>query len=132
LGDLVEERVELSVPRRRTTRNPDVRLRVRALAPEEVTDVDGLPVTTVERTVADLLADGVDGGHVADVAVQALCRGMTDRERLAQALGGIPQRSGVRRSGSAEAGRAALQDLLNQATTGIHDAGTSAARPHRS
>ncbi|MPY79992.1 MAG: hypothetical protein GEV04_16345, partial [Actinophytocola sp.] len=64
LGDLPTDGVEITVPRRRTTRDPQVRLRRAALTPSEVTVIDGLPVTTVERTILDLLADHIDGGHV--------------------------------------------------------------------
>ncbi|GAA2680460.1 MULTISPECIES: type IV toxin-antitoxin system AbiEi family antitoxin domain-containing protein [Actinosynnema] len=115
LGDLGEEHVELSVPRRRTTRNPGVRFRIRELAPHEVTEVGGLPVTGVERTVADLLDDGVDGGHVADVAAQALRRGMADRDGLARSLGGRARSLGARGQGH-DAELAALDLLLAQAT----------------
>lgn len=113
LGDLVEERIELSVPHRRVTRNPDVRLRVRTVGAHELTDVDGLPVTSVERTVVDLLDDHVDGGHVADIAAQALRRNLVDRSRLERTLAEYVHRKGGRGSGSR---RGVLRHLLAQAT----------------
>jgi predicted transcriptional regulator of viral defense system len=114
VGDLVESQVEISVPRRRTTRNPGVRLRVRTLVAEEVTEVNGLPVTTVERTVDDLLDDGVDGGHVGDLIAHALRRGLTTRQLLIPRLGRHCRRLGVR----GHDGDTALRQLLTQATTG--------------
>ncbi|MCA1677405.1 MAG: type IV toxin-antitoxin system AbiEi family antitoxin domain-containing protein, partial [Actinobacteria bacterium] len=83
LGDLTTDGVDITVPRRRTTRDPHVRLRRGALTPDEVTVVDGLPVTTVERTILDLLADHVDGGHVGDVIADAMRRNDIDLDTLA-------------------------------------------------
>ncbi|WP_445337496.1 type IV toxin-antitoxin system AbiEi family antitoxin domain-containing protein [Clavibacter sp. CFBP 8614] len=52
---------------RKQTRATDVRFRVSDLPPADVTVVDGLPVTTRERTLADLLeTDGSDLSLVAD------------------------------------------------------------------
>jgi hypothetical protein len=44
---------------------------------------DGLPVTTAERTVVDLLRDGADGGRLGGLIADAEHRGMIDPERLA-------------------------------------------------
>ncbi|MGH3932114.1 MAG: type IV toxin-antitoxin system AbiEi family antitoxin domain-containing protein, partial [Pseudonocardiaceae bacterium] len=57
LGDLLTSGVDITVPRRRTTRDPRVHLRRGTLTADEVIVIDGLPVTTAERTVLDLLAD---------------------------------------------------------------------------
>src|SRR6476659_4858955 len=56
LGDLVVRDMEFTTPRRRTSRDHLVRLRVSTLAPYEVTWAEGLPVTTALRTLTDLLA----------------------------------------------------------------------------
>ncbi|XVV02818.1 type IV toxin-antitoxin system AbiEi family antitoxin domain-containing protein [Actinosynnema sp. CA-248983] len=112
VGDLAEDRIELTVPSRRTTRHTDVKLRIRALDTQDVTDVGGLPVTTIERTVDDLLADGVDGGHVGDVVAHALRRGMTTGERLVPRLGRHGKSLGIR----SRDGEHVLQHLLDQAT----------------
>lgn len=87
LGDIPAPVVELTVPRRRRLAMPFLRLQVRsALSAHEVTVVDGLPVTTVERTVIDLMRDGADGGHVGGVIADAERRGLIDPERLAPAV----------------------------------------------
>src|SRR5437763_1921816 len=62
LGDLVVRDMEFTTPRRRTSRDQMVRLRVSTLAPYEVTWAEGLPVTTALRTLTDLLADGAEAG----------------------------------------------------------------------
>ena len=51
LGDLVVRDLEFTTPRRRTSRDQMVRLRVSTLAPYEVTWAEGLPVTTALRTL---------------------------------------------------------------------------------
>ena len=63
LGDLVVRDIEFTTTRRRTSRDPAVRLHRATLAPYEVTWADGLPVTTAIRTLADLLATGIAASH---------------------------------------------------------------------
>jgi len=87
LGDIPAPMVELTVPRRRRSTAPYVRIRVRTgLTATQVTVVDGLPVTTPERTIVDLLRDGADGGHVGGVIADAVGRGLIDPERLARTV----------------------------------------------
>jgi hypothetical protein len=87
LGDIPAPQVELTVKRRRTTREPAVRLLTRSdLAAVDVTTVDGLPVTTVERTIIDLIHDHADGGHIGGVLLDAERRGMVDLDALAARL----------------------------------------------
>lgn len=83
IGDLPADAVQILVPRRRTTRDPGVRLRRAEVVPGDATVVDGLPVTTVERTICDLLADRVDAGHVGGVLTDADRMGLVDTRRLA-------------------------------------------------
>jgi hypothetical protein len=89
LGDIPAPNVEMTVPMRLTTREPWVKLRRHdgPLPAEEITFVDGLPVTTVDRTVLDLLRDGVDGGHVGGVIADAERRGLLDLRALARQVG---------------------------------------------
>src|SRR4051812_24273088 len=56
VGDLVAARMEFIVPNRRTTKHTDVRLWRADLHKQETVMVDGLPVTTIDRTIDDLLA----------------------------------------------------------------------------
>lgn len=50
--------------------------------PSQVMVVDGLPVTTVLRTITDLLHAGLDGGHVGGVVADAVRRRLVDWEVL--------------------------------------------------
>jgi predicted transcriptional regulator of viral defense system len=68
MGDLYPSPVMLYTARRRQTKHVDIRYSTRKLPTEDSSVVDGLPVTTRERTIADLLDEsGVDVSLVADV-----------------------------------------------------------------
>ncbi|WP_078899507.1 MULTISPECIES: substrate-binding domain-containing protein [Streptomyces] len=78
LGGRPTDPVELTVSSRRTTRDETVVLHRRRTDAEDITVVDGLPVTTVPRTVVDLLEDRADaartGAFVAEAAARNLVR----------------------------------------------------------
>jgi hypothetical protein len=81
LGDIPAPAVELMVPRRRRTAAPFVTLHQRrGLIPDQVLMFDGLPVTTAERTIVDLLRDGADGGHLGGVIAGAEHRACSTRK----------------------------------------------------
>jgi hypothetical protein len=85
LGDIPAPKVELTVPGRLTTREPwvDLHRHPGPLDPDEIVVVDGLPVTSTERTIVDLLQDGADAGHIGGVVVDAEHRGLVDLDALA-------------------------------------------------
>ncbi len=85
LGDIPAPNVELTVPKRLTTRDPWVVLHRHdgALPAEDITVVEGLPVTTAARTIVDLIRDGADAGHVGGVIADAERRGLLDLRDLA-------------------------------------------------
>jgi|GEM_PF-1931114 len=118
LGDVIPVAVELTVPRRRTTRDRGVRLRTGVLAGRDVTTVDGLPVTTAERTVLDLLADHTDGGQVAGVLVAALRRRLVDIGRLGDRAEAHAARYGV--TGGVRPGHRLVERLLEETGYGGH------------
>ena len=99
-GDLDADRHEFTTPSRKQTRRPDVRLHRSVLDPSDVTLYNGLPVTTPERIVVDLLTAGHDGEHVAGVLASAVRDHRIDLHRLAPRLEpfaarfGFPHRNG--------------------------------------
>ncbi len=86
LGDIPAPETELTVPRRRTTRELGVRLHVGRLDPEDVTIIDGIPVTTVPRTVVDLMQTRADGGHIGGVIADAERRNLVELDSLAEQI----------------------------------------------
>ena len=64
-----------------------VHRRSAGLTRSEWTALDGFAVTDVNRTAADLYADGVDGGHLGRFISDALRAGATDPKRIRIAMG---------------------------------------------
>ena len=93
LGDLLDDVPEVTYPHRKQTRR-GIRLHRVDLTEADVTLVDGLPTTTEERTVADLLRDGHDPEHIAQIIGQGVRRGVIDLPDLAEHLEPLARRYG--------------------------------------
>lgn len=89
------------------------------LGPAHITIVDGLPVTTVERTITDLLHTGLDGGHVGGVVADAARLGLVDLRSLAQQVAVFASAYGLPASASGH-------DLISRL---LADAGEQTAAP---
>lgn len=72
IGDFYLSPYHIYASKRINTRNPSVRFGVRNIAREDVTFERGIPVTTVERTVFDLVASSEDPSLVADALRDAV------------------------------------------------------------
>lgn len=86
LGDLVPDKHEFTAHERRQSAQSDVRFRRADLAEREVVWVDGLPVTSVPRTVADLARTLLDSGHLANVLSDAVDNPHVDVRDLERAV----------------------------------------------
>lgn len=95
VGDLAADRHELSSPVRRQSQRPEVRYRRRELEPGDVTIAHGLPVTTIERTIADLVEVRTDLSLVADVVRDAARTRGLDTTRLIELLSPLAARNGL-------------------------------------
>ncbi len=82
LTDLLPAEIHLTVPRTASRRLSGIRFHTARLSPEEVTRREGLPVTTLPRTIADLIRSGLSPEWVAQAVCQALERGTTDEAGL--------------------------------------------------
>lgn len=94
IGDLRAMSSEFTTPTRKQTQRPDVRYRTRVLPDEDVVIRDGLPVTTRERTIADLVEDLQDLSIVADALRDAARQSRLDTDRLAELLAPLAGRNG--------------------------------------
>ena len=101
VGDLPADRHEFSAPVRRQTQRPAVSYRRRNLEPGDVAIAHGLPVTTIERTIADLVEDRTDLTLVADVLRDAARRRRLDTNRLAELLAPLAARNHLRKDDGA-------------------------------
>lgn len=97
LGHLAADQHEFTVPSRRQTRRPDVRIHVRPLHDGEWASQGGLLVTRPQRTAADLLRSREDPAAVAQVAADALRRGHASPGEFAAALAPSATAYGFRR-----------------------------------
>lgn len=111
LGDLPADRHEFTVPARRQTRRPDVRIHVRPLHGSEWASQGGLLVTRPQRIAADLLRSREDPEAVAQVVAAALRGGHASPGEFATALAPVAALYGFRR----DDGSALLQWLLDLA-----------------
>lgn len=93
-GDLQPSPFEFSTTERRQSKHAGLRLRRRELAPRDVTLRAGLPVTTIERTVVDLVADHEDVSLVGDVLRDAVRARSIDFAVLAQYLSPLARANG--------------------------------------
>jgi Transcriptional regulator, AbiEi antitoxin len=92
LGDLLDDEHEVTLPQRKQTRREGIRVHRGDLTEQDVTIVEGLPVTTEERTIADLLRAGHDPEHVAQIIGQGVRRGVVDLTHLAAYLDPLARR----------------------------------------
>ena len=82
LSDVMPFEVHVTVPRTASRRRPGLRLHTGALGEGDVTEREGVRVTTVERTIADVARSGLPDELVLQAIDEALERGLTTRARL--------------------------------------------------
>ena len=110
IGDLDADVMEFTVPQRRQTRRTDVRLH-RGATHGDWALVAGLPVATPQRTIADLVAEGIDRGHLATLVRDAMIRYELAAEDVAVVLARYARRYG----GATGDGQGLLTLLLREA-----------------
>lgn len=108
VGDLQPEPFVFCVAKRRQSQRPEIRYRQRTLSEDDVTMAQGLPVTTIERTIAELVQEGQDLSLVADVLADAVRSTSIRLDRLSVLLEPLAARTGHRKND----GRALLDHLL--------------------
>lgn len=82
LSDVLPGEVHVIVPRTASRRRKGVRLHTNRLEADEVTRRAGLPITTVARTITDVIAGGLAQEQIMQAIQEALQRGLTTRESL--------------------------------------------------
>jgi predicted transcriptional regulator of viral defense system len=96
IGDLRPLRHEFVSPGRRQSQRSAIRYRQRTLDPRDVTLVDGLPVMTMERTIADLTEEVGDLSLVADALRDASHKRDLNLDRLRSLLAPLARRNGLK------------------------------------
>jgi len=111
VGDLRADVHEFTIPHRRQTRRPDVRIHRGTVPPEQRILLGGLPTTGAGWMVGQLLADHVDPDAVAQITREVLDRVLDYPRDVADALAPYAQRFGLERGD----GVALLDELLRRA-----------------
>ena len=97
LGHLPADTHEFTLPTRRQTRRPDVRIHRRPLDSDECIQLRGLPATRPSRIAPDLLADHEDPEAVASVVTEAIRDVYDYPATFAETLAPQAARFGLRR-----------------------------------
>jgi len=82
LSDMVPGEIHVTVPRTASRRRKGLRQHTSHLRPSDIRKREGLSVTSVPRTIADLAKAGLAEELVRIAIRQALERGLTDRRAL--------------------------------------------------
>ncbi len=84
LSDVLPGAIHVTVPRTSSRRHPGIRLHTSRLDPDEVIQRAGLSVTTVARTLADLIAGHRQEDQIRQAIQETLQRGLITREALVE------------------------------------------------
>ena len=82
LTDLLPGDIHVIVPRTASRRRKGIRQHTNQLAPDEITHREGLPVTTVARTIADVAVSGLADELVQQAIQESLQRGLASEHDL--------------------------------------------------
>jgi predicted transcriptional regulator of viral defense system len=103
LSDNLPARIHVTVPRTASRRRHGLRLHTNKIGPADLTNYEGMQITTVPRTIADVALDGLSDEFVEQAACQAVQRGLasteellTEADRRSSRLGQVLRRALVR------------------------------------
>lgn len=82
LSDVLPSEIHITVPRTASRRRKNLKQHTQKLEENEITSRSGLPVTTVERTIADVAAAGLAEELVRQAIEEALQRGLISEKNL--------------------------------------------------
>jgi predicted transcriptional regulator of viral defense system len=84
LSDIIPDEIHLILPPTASRRRVGIRVHTTQLEPDDITSFEGLPITTVAKTIIDCAFANVGDEEVRLAILQSLRRGMTTREKLIQ------------------------------------------------
>jgi predicted transcriptional regulator of viral defense system len=82
LSDDLPDEIHVIIPRTGSRRRQGLRLHTNRIGKDEITICEGLPITTVERTIADVAFSGLAADQVQNAIKGAIYRGLTTRQQL--------------------------------------------------
>jgi len=82
LSDIIPDDIHLIIPRSSSRRRKHIKMHTNKLDDQDITIYEGFRITTVARTIVDVLATHADTDQVRMAISQAIVKGMTTREKL--------------------------------------------------
>ena len=82
LSDIIPDDIHLIMPRSSSRRRKHIKMHTNKLDDQDITIYEGFRITTVARTIVDVLATHADTDQVRMAISQAIAKGMTTREKL--------------------------------------------------
>ena len=82
LSDVLPDEVHITIPRTASRRRKGIRLHTNRLSAADVVKREGLRVTSVPRTIADVAKAGLSEDHITRAVREALEHGLTTRQAL--------------------------------------------------
>ena len=82
LSDIIPDEIHLILPPTSSRRRPGIRVHTTQLNPKDVTHFEGLPITTVDRTIVDCAFTHVDDEQIRIAIFQSPRRGMITKQKL--------------------------------------------------
>ena len=82
LSDILPTAVHVIIPKTGSRRRKGVQFHTPKLQEDEISQREGLRVTRVERTIADVILRGVSYQHIRQAIQEALQRGLTTEKKL--------------------------------------------------
>jgi len=104
LSDIIPDEIHLILPPTASRRRGGIRVHTTQLEPDDITSYEGLPITTVAKSIIDCAFANVGDEEVRLAILQSLRRGMTTREKLIK--------ESKKRSGR-------VQELVGQTVEGV-------------
>lgn len=84
LSDIIPDEIHLILPPTTSRRRAGIHIHTIQLKSDDITSFDGLPITTVAKTITDCAFANISEEEVRLAILQSLRRGMTTREKLIQ------------------------------------------------
>jgi len=82
LSDVIPTEIHIIVPRNASRRRKGLRQHTNHLLADEIAQRNGLPLTTIERTLADLIGSGLPMEQIHQAYKEALQRGLTNPGKM--------------------------------------------------
>ena len=128
IGRLIPPKFTFSTGGTKQTRQQGIRIYTRrTLADGDIMSADGLPVTSIARTVADLAEQDVERGYLADLVVDALRKENVRiddlAEKLTPAARSYGAKTGMQLVSELSAEASSVEDIVERRNRFVHGTG---------